>query len=231
MNLTKTLADVAPLHPSNFIATGNVYVGTKPDGGAIAAELEDGKKAVLQTKDGAKLELTTRNTIGGNPGATGTYLSNADYYSLNNRTKPQLRRYKRSDTFAKVRSSAGVLLLLPALLALLTAASSLFFLLSSQGQTPTTAVAAQAQAIVSWVSQPGTARASTAQACLLRIEGQQLPQITIPGVTCAPPTTPWWRSTLTGSLLTAGIALLAALVGIFGLPSHYAFRKNPAVSS
>ena len=231
LQLTKKPQNAEPLHESNFVAVGNVFMGKKDDGGALTAELVDGAKAVLLTQDGGKLELTTRNTIGGGPTATGTYLSAADFVSLENKAQPQLRLYKRTDTFAKVLSAAGILLLLPALLALLTAAASLFFLLSSQSQPSTTAVADQAQAIVSWAGQPGTARASTAQACLLRIQGQPGPPVTIPGVTCAPPTTPWWRSTLTGSLLTAGIAVLAALIGIFGLPSHYAFRKNPATGS
>lgn len=230
MDLSKTLAPVHALHSSDGIAVGNVYVGQKVGNGPMTAELEDGKNAVLQTQDGEKLELTTRATISGNPGVTGTYLNPADFFSLRNRASPRLRLYTRRDTFAKVRSSAGVLLLLPALLAVFTAGAGFFFLLSSQGQPPATAVAAQAQAILTWVAQPGGAKASAAQSCLQRIEGQPAPSVIIPGVTCAPPTVPWWRSTLAGSLVTGGIAVLAALVGIFGLPSHYAFRKNPAAS-
>jgi hypothetical protein len=230
MDLTKTFEPTKPLYPSKSIAAGNVYVGTRPDGGTTTTpELQNGKKAVLQTQDGSKLELTTQANIGGNPGATGTYLNPADYYSLKSQDEPKLRLYKRADTFAKVRSWAGILLLAPALLALLSAIASIVFLLSSQGQPSTTAVAAQAQAIVSWASQPGTARASTAQACLLRIEGQQAPQATIPGVTCAPaPTAQWWQSTLTGPIWAAVIAFLAALTGILSLPGRYVFRGNPA---
>jgi hypothetical protein len=230
MDLTRNLEPTERLYPSPSIAAGNVYVGTKPPGGnTTTPELKDGEKAVLQTQDGSKLELTTRAKIDGNPGVTGTYLNSADYYSLKSKDDPKLRLYTRADMHAKVRSWAGIVLLAPALLALLSAIASIVFLLTSQSQPSTTAVAAQAQAIVSWASQPGTARASTAQACLLRIEGQQAPQATIPGVTCAPPpTTHWWQSTLTGPICTAVIAFLAALIGIVSLPGRYTFHGNPA---
>jgi hypothetical protein len=227
MDITKRPDDTPPLHVSDGIASGNVYVALRADDGTITPGLIAGQRAVLQTEQGEKLELTTRAKIAAKPGAEGTYLNQIDFASFSERAHPTLRLYGWRDTFNKVRSSAGILLLLPALLALLTAAAGFFFLLSSQGQAPATAVAAQAQTIVTWATQPGTARTSRAQSCLSRIEGNPGPPVTVPGVSCVPPTTPWWRSTLTGSLVTGGIAILVALVGIFGLPSYYRFRSSP----
>jgi hypothetical protein len=50
-------------------------------------------------------------------------------------------------------------------------------------------------------------------------------------VTCAPPAVQWWQSATTGSFITGGIAVLTAIVGIFGLPSHFGFRKSPAAGT
>jgi hypothetical protein len=38
----------------------------------------------------------------------------------------------------------------------------------------------------------------------------------------------WWRTTLTGSLIAGGIAVVSALVAIIALASRYSFQKSPA---
>jgi hypothetical protein len=227
MKATKTKQKVPPLHVIDGIAIGNIYVANAD----LGPGLEDGQHVVLCTQDNEKLELTTRKQISGKPREEGTYLSAADLATFNNTAEPKIRLYAWCDTFAKVRSPAGVALLLPAILAVLTAVVGVFFLLASQGQPSATAAGDRSLAVVAWSTKPGTSRASQAESCLLLIEGHQAPPVTIPGVICAPPATPWWRSALTGSLVTGFIAVLAALVGILTLPSHYRFGKNPKSGS
>jgi hypothetical protein len=216
------------LHPTEAIPSGSVYVA----GSDFAAELPVGKHVVLQTSDADKLELTTQNQIATQLTSAGTYLNTVDYNSLNYRAAPRLRLYTRHDTFAKIRSGPGILLLVPGLLALLTAVAGVFFLLSSQGQPSAASITDQAQAVLAWAAaQPSAARTALATQCLQLIGGHQLPAVSVPGVTCAPPTVQWWQSATTGSLITGGIAVLTAIVGFFGLPAHFGFRKNPAASS
>lgn len=214
------------LRPTSVIPSGSVYVAGNNN---MAAELPAGKHVVLQTSDTDRLELTTRDQIATTVGADGTYLNTADYYSLNYWTAPKLRLYTWQDTFAKVLSGPGILLLVPALLALLTAAAGVFFLLSSQGQPSAASITDQAQAVLTWaIAEPSAARTALATQCLQLIGGHQLPAVSIPGVTCAPPTVQWWQSATAGSLITGGIAVLTAIVGFFGLPAHFGFRKSPA---
>lgn len=61
----------------------------------------------------------------------------------------------------------------------------------------------------------------------MAIEGQHTPALTIPGISCAKASAPWWQKTLTGSLITDGIAVLTALVSIIALRSRYGFQKSP----
>jgi hypothetical protein len=205
MEVTRTLQCVPDLYEITGIAAGNVYIA-KPsaDPEVFNSDLRGGQKVVLRTQQGETLELTTRCEIGGEPSAKGTYLNAVDLATFNDVANPQMRLYTGWDTFAKVRSAVGVALLLPAVLAVLTAIVGIFFLLSSG--------------------------ASQAQSCQLLMEGHQAPAVTLPKLICGPPTMPWWRSTLTGSLVTGGIAVLTALVGISTLPSHYRFGKKPTSS-
>jgi hypothetical protein len=216
------------LHPTEAIPSGSVYVA----GSDFAAELPPDKHVVLQTSNADKLELTTRNQIATQLSSTGTYLNMVDYNSLNYRAAPQLRLYTWHDTFAKIRSAPGILLLVPALLALLTAVAGVFFLLSSQGQPSPASITDEAQSVLTWAAaQPSAARTALATQCLQLIGGHQLPAVSVPGVTCAPPTAQWWQSATIGSIVTGCIAVLTAIVGFFGLPAHYGFRKSPAGGS
>jgi hypothetical protein len=232
MNLTKTPQPVPHLFAINGIASGSVYIAvsdaahTTPQPG-----LAEGKHAVLCTQHGETLELTTRHQITGKPNAKGTYLNDVDLATFSNIADPQLRLYTWHDTFAKVCTSAGITLLLPALLGVLAAAASLFFVLAAANQPPATTAADRALVITAWAAQHGASRARIAENCLLGIEGHQAPPATIPGVSCTPPTTPWWRSTLTGAIVAGLLAIATTLVAVYTLPSHYAFGKKPSTGS
>jgi hypothetical protein len=226
INLTEDLQPVADLFDTDGIASGSIYIAVDEHG---APGLPASQRVVLWTGQGETLELTTRNQVRGRLSAPGTYLNTADYNSLNFREDPKVRLYTWGDTFAKIRSGPGMVLLLPAILALFTAVAGLFFILS--GQPSTAAVVDQAQAVAAWAAQHGPASAAPAMTCLQLIAGHDLPAVTIPGVTCVPPPSQWWRSTVTDSLITGGIAILAAVIGMVALPAHYGFRKNPAAGS
>jgi hypothetical protein len=243
-NLTKQRAWIADpanehdveLRRATHMHQGLIYIGIRAEGAqAPEPQLENDKKVVLRTAQGqhsSTLELTTSAQCDDNPTATGAYLNQADYNSLPYHTQPSLRLYTWGDIFRKIRSGPGLALLLPALLALLTASVGAIFIALSHGQPPVTSIADQAQTIVAWVAPPGSIRAVKGAVCLQLMEGHQLPAVTIPGVHCAPPSVPWWRSSLTGPLLVGVIAIITALIGIFVLyPRYYAFGKSPATKN
>jgi hypothetical protein len=230
------------------VPQGGIYVA-KMDGGVLQPQLEDGKRVVLRSaSDGnQKAELITRAAASGIE-AQGTYLNAVDYAKFTNRDDPTLRLYTGRDTWRKMASTAGLVLLLPTVGAVLAAAAGIFFLLSSQGQPSASAAAATAQTVLAWAGQPavqldavGLSAAQVAQVheqldtrsreaewCLLAIEGRRTPALGIPGVTCTPTGVAWWRTTLTGSLIAGGIAVVSALVAIIALASRYSFQKSPA---
>jgi hypothetical protein len=230
------------------VPQGGIYVA-KMDGGALQPQLEDGKPVVLQSASDKtqRAELITRAASSGID-AQGTYLNAVDYAKFTSRDDPTLRLYTGRDTWHKMASTAGLVLLLPTVGALLVAAAGIFFLLSSQGQPSASAVDATAQTVLAWADQPAVqldavglsaaqvgqvheqldTRSREAEWCLLAIEGQHTPAVGIPGVTCTPVGVPWWRATLTGSLIAGGIAVVSALVATIALASHYSFQKSPA---
>jgi hypothetical protein len=228
MNLTKTPQRVPDLSAIDGIASGSVYIAAGP---ALAPGLTEGGHAVLCTPHGKRLELTTRRQIAGTPTEEGTFLNAVDLATINNTAEPKILLYTWHDSFAKVRTSAGIALLLPAPLGVLAAAASLFFVLATANQPPATTAADRALVITAWAAQHGANRARIAENCLLGIEGHQAPPAAIPGVSCTPPTTPWWRSTLTGAIVAGLLAVATALVAVFTLPSHYAFGKKPSTGS
>lgn len=228
MNLAKTARPVPGLFAIDGIASGSVYIASGP---ALAPGLAEGEHAVLCTQHGETLELTTRHQITGTPTEEGTYLNAVDLATFNNTADPKIRLYTLNDTFAKVRTSAGIALLLPAVLGVLAAAASLFFVLSTANQPPANTIGDRALTITAWAAQHDANRARIAGSCLLSIEGHQAPPAAIPGVTCIPPATPWWRSPLTGSIMAGLLAVATALVAVFTLPSHYGFGKKPSPGS
>jgi hypothetical protein len=228
MDVTTGDQPVPDLYDIDGIDAGSVYIARwNADHSELMPDLADGESAVLSTGKG-RLELTTRHAITGVPGEEGTYLNLVDLTSLTDLSGPRIRRYTWRDTFAKVRSAAGIALLLPGVIGFLAAAAGLFFLLSSQNQPSNPSASDSAVAVVAWAAKPGNARTSDALSCLLRIEGRTAATVTIPGVTCAPPDTPWWQSATVGAVITAITALLTALVSALTLPGHFRFGKKPA---
>jgi hypothetical protein len=232
------------------VPQGGIYVA-KMDGGVLQPQLEDGKCVVLQSASDKtqKAELITCAAASASGiEAQGTYLNAVDYAKFTNRDNLTLRLYTGCDTWRKIASTAGLVLLLPTVGAVLAAAAGIFFLLSSQGQPSASAAAATAQTVLAWAGQPtvqldsvGLSAARVAQVheeldtrsreaewCLLAIEGQRTPAVGIPGVTCTLTGVPWWRMTLTGSAIAGGIAVVSALVAIVALASRYSFQKSPA---
>lgn len=231
MDISKTPIAVAPLHDISGIASGSIYRATVV-GGSVSAELPAGKKAVLETAQGETLEVLTRDSISGKPTASGTFLNPVDLATFNDRSSATLRLYTWKDTWNKIRSQAGITLLMPALLALLTAGVGLYFLLASQTEPTSTTLSDTSQSLVAWVAQAPPSDTSTrseeAGLCLQRLEGHQVAVAPIPEIACTPPTTPWWKSTVVGSIVIASIGAITALVGVVTLRSHYSFRKSPA---
>jgi hypothetical protein len=235
------------IHPAGqgSVAAGAVYVAKTVDGVLQQPQLETGQKAVLEVGS-QHAEVKTSAVYNGTVSADGTYLNAVDYAKFTSRDKPTLRLYTSRDSLHKMMQIPGLVLLLPALGATLTAIAGIFFVWSSQAQPTPSAVAGTAQTVLAWAGQPTDqfdapvsaaqitavhqqldARSQEAEWCLLAIEGQHTPSVTIPGVTCAPVTVPWWRSALAGSLITGAIAVCTALVGIVALRSKYGFQKSP----
>jgi hypothetical protein len=231
MDLTRKTETVPDLYAIDGIAAGYIYVAVPDAAGTLVAGLAKGQHVVLRTEAGETLELTTRNEIGKPPNQKGTYLNDADLATFNDTADPKLRLYRWRDTWAKVRSGAGVVLLVPTLLGVLAAAASLFFVLSTANQPPASTIGDRALAITAWSAQPGTDRTRAAENCLLSLEGHEAPAATIPGVTCTAPVIPWWRSTGIGAAVAGTLAVLIALVAVFTLPSHYGFGKKPGAGS
>jgi hypothetical protein len=233
MRLTKKTEPVPALQAIDGIASGGIYIADWTDGTpkVLAAGLDKGSHAVLITAQGESLELTTRDKITGTPTEAGTYLNAVDLATFSDTTEPRLRRYTWRDTCAKVRTAAGTALLLPALLGVLAGAASLFFTLSTANQPPAATVGDSALAVTAWAVHDDPNRARLAEYCLLSIEGHQAPTAVVPGVNCAPPATPLWRSTLTGSIVSGVLAALTAVAALLTLPSHYRFGKKPSTAS
>jgi hypothetical protein len=249
---SSTEAGVLPeLHmaAAGAVAPGEVYVAKREDG-ALQAQLQDGHKVMLESSGNKKqkAELITCKTVGRTVGAEGTYLNALDFAKFTRRTDLTLRLYTRRDTARKIFSIAGLVLLLPTVGALITAVAAIFFVWSSQTRPTTVTVDGTAQTVLAWVNEP-TIRFDVAHVkaarlarvhrrldirslragwCLRAIEGQQTPAVTIPGVICKPTSAPWWQTTLAGSLITGGIAVLTAIVGIVALRSHYGFQQSPS---
>lgn len=228
---------------NNALVAGSVFVLLEENGNLVSS-LPDGVHVVLQTPANERLELTTRAAIGALPGVAGTYLNSADAAKIARHDAPTLRCYTSRDTWQKVWSPAGRLLLAPAVLALVTAAVGVYFAIV--GTSGGSATAQKAQSLVTWVRQPVDGltnttspsaveaasaelqkRASAASFCLQQIQGQSAPAASVPGITCSPERTPWWRSSNTGVLATGVIAVVTAALGMVSLNSKYGFGKNP----
>jgi hypothetical protein len=214
------------LSATSGLAIGHVYVSDQHG----TALLDAGQQAVLQTKQGGRLELLTVSTIGVTPTAPGSYLHASDYATLVGQTEPTLRLYGSADTLAKLRGASGFLTALTAVLSTLTALIGVFFVWSAMSAPGPSTINDRAQALLSSVAGSGRipVPAQTALSCLKQIRGEGSQQVSVPGVDCTAVSTPWWRQSTWGSLLIGLIGVLGAVAGIVTVASKFGFQKSPA---
>jgi hypothetical protein len=60
------------------------------------------------------------------------------------------------------------------------------------------------------------------------VEGHPAPPTRIPGIPCSPPPAAWWQSATVGSLLAAGLAVVAALLAFVPLRARFGFQGSTA---
>jgi hypothetical protein len=225
ITLTKSATQpgqLPPLHASSGLAAGHVYVLDQQEQ-RLAAD----QRAVLQTQQGGRLEVSTSDTIGVQITAPGTYLNATDYATLADQDTPTLRLYGYQDTLAKLRAAPGFLTALTALLSVLTALLSVFFVWSAMTAPGPTAINDRAQALLESVQSGGNTQAQAAVSCLKEIRGSSTQQVSVPGVDCSPVQTPWWRQPTWGSLITGLLGVASAAAGTITVASKFGFQKSP----
>lgn len=250
--VSKTTAGVPTVHASGAVVAGTIYIAEVTTDGAThqpvaTPQLAKGQQVVLIMPEGGRLELTATQNISVIPNVTGTYLAQSDYAKCADWGDAKVRLYGWSDTWRKISSGAGVLVLLSTIAPLLTAVVGVFFLIATQPSPSAATVADRAQTLFAWVRQPADAlplattgspaaadrqqleiRVDDASLCLQAIQGHDAPPTSVPGISCAAASTaPWWRTTLTGALITSGIGALTALLALLNLPRRFGFQRSP----
>ena len=120
------------LKNSNGVLPRHVYVGEFANG-VLSSQLDAGKRVVLTTTiDKKSLELITSDTIDFHPTASGTYLNSVDWAKLQATSPLTVKLYTLRDTWRKIRSGPGIVLLLTAIGALAVAVVAAVFLLIAQ---------------------------------------------------------------------------------------------------
>lgn len=136
---------------ADILQPGHLFVD---DGGGCFAI--DDQRIVVERPDAKRLELKTRRTLDsavGVPGQAVTVLSVSDYAAISAGTgTPTARLYKPVlDPLSKLRSAAGVVVLLPALLALVAAVLSILAALAAD---PADSLGDRQRAMLAWTTQP-----------------------------------------------------------------------------
>lgn len=245
--ITTQPQDVPPVNvaPALTLAPGHIFVSADNVG---TCDLPAGRKVVLATTAGGPLELLTSKT---SPPVTapGTYLDASDLGKLGDaRTNPTVRAYGFKDTWRKIRTKAGVILAIGAVATAATAIVGLVLALTAASSPPSVDVA-KVRSVLGWARVPldqlktnptptastldasrrtVDAQITTAEDCLVTLQGGQAPPATIPGVTCTPPATSGWSAQTVGGVTTAVIALLTATLGFLSLASKYGFQESPS---
>ena len=133
MNLSNQPTPTLPVAAAaaGALAPASIYVA---DPALLAPQLPAGKHVVIAAAGGSA-ELTTSSTIGAAVTAAGTYVDAAQYVAIANWANPTLRLYTLTDTWRKMRSLPGILLLLSAFIGGVAAVAGLYFALV--GTSPT----------------------------------------------------------------------------------------------
>jgi hypothetical protein len=238
LNLDSEPTDVPPVYtaPAGTSLAGRVYIVKNEDGTPVP-QLRDGRQAVLLC-NGGQLELVTCAEASGMI-REGTYLDEADVGRLTSLANPRLRLYGWRDTWGKMWSGQGAVLLLTTLLGLLAAAAGLYFV--AWGETPLSpaSVADRARVGIEWTVEPAD-RFHVARArrelhrrqvqttrCLDQLAGRPVPEAHVPGVSCEASSPPWYRSTDSAAGVTVVVGFLTALLAALGLRSQFGFQRSP----
>lgn len=229
--------------PLATLAAGSIYVGDNNG----QPQLPPGKRAVLET-DGGRLEVLTCSTVAGGLQTEGTYLDPTDFAQLNPAlASPKLRRYRWKDTWAKVASLQGLLLLLSAVIGLAVAFVGLYFAVWGAKPTSAATVADRSITALAWVVAPvdqldsratpqqlnaarrQTHRRATAVArCLAQLGGHEAPSVNVPGVACKPTSPSWYRNKDNAAWFTLAAGVLAAIFAVLRLRGKYGFQSTPS---
>jgi len=242
IELGNKAVDAPPVHSAGegALSPGSVYVAD----GTLQPGLPEGKHVVLSA--GQTLELTSRSTIGAAVTATGTYLQSAEYSQVGNWSNPTVRLYTAKDTWHKIWSPSGILLLITTLAGVV---AGLAGLIGIWGGSPTDAAAVsdRAQTALQWsvapveqldssssgaqvvaARQAVQRRSTQAAQCLALLEGRAAPQPNVPGVDCQPSSPRWWKNKDTVTWITLIVGALTALLSVVGLRKNFGFGKIPA---
>ena len=244
IELGKTKTDVRPIRAGGTQPPqGSVFVGRR-ENASVVADVMGEKKVVLETKQG-RLELTTTESIGGSPGQTGTYLNGADYAKLGSTERPTIRLYGLGDTWRKIRSGPGLLLVATTILAVVTAGTGLGYAIWGKSGTSAGTVAVRAQTAITWALEPANdlATADTAATtatirelrrrsretsrCLAHLRGDESQPAKVPGVKCELSKPPAWQNKENAGKVSAALGALVALLGTLSVRGRYGFGKDP----
>ena len=242
---SKSLTGPVQAAPLLQLPPGELFVSADASG---TSDLKSGIKVVLETTNGGPLELRTTKA---SPAVTaaGTYLDASDLGKLGTaKNNPTVRKYGYRDTWRKIRSRAGLQLLIGAIATLATAAVGIVVALNATSPAPTVDVST-VRSVLSWTRAPldqltttpsasaaaldaarraVDSRITSGEDCLALLTGQQAPPATIPGVKCTAPSTSSWSAQTVGGVVTAVIGALTAILGLLGLSAKYGFRASPS---
>lgn len=223
----------APQQAAAVLAAGQVVV-MKPDAAGALSVAVEGDRHVVVTAGGGERELTTLGAVppGMSVNTEGTYLNVADLAALGNRANPQIRLYGGRDTWRKVRSRGGALVVAALALALISAGIAAYWALAGQQGTSAATVASRAETIMSAVANADAAQrpalTSAGQACLRRLGGNaDASKATFEAVECAPKDPSWWRDEQYQWVSTLLLSLATSALTVAGLGKSFGFGKQP----
>lgn len=238
IELGKQPTEVPRMYVSSAVPQGRVCVYEADAGaGAPTSQLVDGLKVVLSA-NGGKRELKTLAHATGLGEVPGAFLSEADYESFSGQLEhPTLRLYGLSDTWRKVKSRRGFVLLVTTGLGLLLALFGACLAIWGESPTSTAAVAERAQALLRWTTEPvdgpdGPAavaeREARAQRCLTALRGGEAKVEKVGGVSCETTSPSFFRNKDSGALAAALAGAITALLSLFGLADKFRFGQEPS---
>jgi hypothetical protein len=219
------------------VPEGRVFVQGDKGIASQLTELENGKKAVLCTEGGGRLELITMSECEGvTDQEYGTFLNDADYKALkDDRAKPALRAYLWTDTLGKVFSKKGAVLVLTTVLGLLVAAFGVYIAIWGKSGTSPAAVAERGEALVRWVAEPASGptavrvrtREAQAERCLISLRGGEASVSSVGGVKCTADSPPLWQDKDVAAAIATIVGAITALLSGLLAAAKFGFQHVP----